>query len=368
MRNQYKFLFIKSGIVVSFLLLLVQADEPSLKYVYTRPLYKTDSFWEQKASKVLYVEIQNHLMNNNNLSWDRLDYHLDTALHSWYQTKTSDTIRSVPERIISGLDGKRLVLIYNLSGFSADIGKDPPLALLPGGRIGVREERNLAGELNDYENIFFLSSVFDSRGKLVASYQAKTTGVDDAVRTILDLPEVIKLPPKKKRIIQHEDTLNAVAKYKLGKGLFMTGNILTFLGFGIVVSGNSDDALTLGVTLLTMGQTGLLLCGYSNYLMKTAFTNATGVGFALSKYGYICHGAGLTLLAGGAITGIVSDNTVSVLGAGTSMLLGYSLTTFAWYPYFKDHKRLDKQFKNFKLLPVASFSKDGFGAGLCVSF
>ncbi len=180
--------------LVFFLGGVVFAGGPVSKIIYAKPLFKIGNAWEEKAAKVLSVEMQNYSMKKNK-PWFLLDFELDTALNSWYQNDSTGFIRSVPQQFTSDLKGDMLVVIYSLSGSEKEI-KNRTLTTIhhrSNGMIDIHTEpRNLAGDLNQYDTLVFSASIFDKEGNLVYSYRGQEKSLLKAVKKIFDFPDLIQ--------------------------------------------------------------------------------------------------------------------------------------------------------------------------------
>ena len=367
--NQWKYILI----ILSSTILM--AEEIEQQFIYASPLYLKTNKWEEKASTILGVELQKYVIKKK-MPWRKLDYSSDTALVAWYQKNVADTIRSLPNNFISNLKGCLLVLVYNLSGSERDIEKDPKIYPKVGG-IGINTlsgDGDISGDLNKYDNIFYSLSVFDTSGNAVITLRVHTSDIDDAVKSIVESSSHLELKGKVKAYKGQlpKDTSGVGTKFQLGQALFITGSVMTFAGFGVIVSGTSDDAKAAGFTLYSIGQAGLILCGSSNLIMRSALMDATGLNYSISPKGYILFGSGLALFGGGlALVGAgIKNNAGPLIITGiTSISTGQVLSAIAWIPFIKDYKRMNRKFKKLNISPSVSVSSNGtIGIGIKATF
>ena len=356
---QYKLLII---LLASTILM---AEETENKFIYSNPLYLKTNNWQDKAATILGVELQNYVMKKK-IPWEKYDYSSDTALNSWYQDNVTDTIHSLPNAFISNMKGDFFVLIYNLSGSERDIEKDPKIYPTVGG-IGINTGSgggDISGEINEYDNIFYSLTVFDTGGNMVLTIRAHASDIDDAVESIVESCTQMKLAGNVKAYDGplKKDTSGVAAKHQLGQGLFITGSVMTFAGFGVIVSGTSDDAHVIGFTLYSIGQAGLIICGCSNLIMRSAILDATGLNYSISPKGYVLYVSGLALFGGGlglAGAGIKNNSGPLVITGIMSVTAGQVLSVLSWIPFIKDFKRMNKKLKNINVSPSVSFSANG---------
>jgi len=340
-----------------------KAAETESRFIYASPLYLKTNSWQDKAATVLGVELQNYVINDE-LPWEKYDYTADTALNSWYQDNITDTIHSLPEEFASTIKGDFLVLLYNLSGSEKDIGKEVKIYPKVGGIAINTGSSEISGELNKYDNLFYTLSVYNTSGSIVFTIRAHASDIDDAVESIVESCTQMKLSGKAKEYSGSLtiDTSGFSSKFQLGQGLFITGSVMTFAGFGVIVSGTSEDAQAIGFTLYSIGQAGLILCGSSNLIMRSAILKATGLNYSISPKGYVLYGSGLVLFAGGlglVGAGINNDAFPLILTGIASVTAGQVLSVVSWIPFVKDYKRMNNKFKNIKVSPSVGISTDG---------
>ncbi len=324
--------------------------------------------WAKHAGTILGVEIQKYVMKKK-ISWKKLEYSVDTSLAGWFQENKADTIHTLPNNVTANLEGCMLVLVYNLSGTVKDIGNEPKIHPVYGGIAFTggtfSEVKNASGELNKFDNLFYTTSVFDPDGNQIFTVRTHATDLDDAVESIVESSTQLQLKGDTKAITGPLtiDTTGINAKFQTGKALFITGSIMTFAGFGVIVGGtNHQSIVRIGFTLYSIGQTGLILCGASNCIMRSAITGATGLNYSLSPKGYIRFGSGLALFAGGlSMLGIgMKNDVIPLLFTGIfSITAGQALSPLAWSPFLRDYKRLNNKFRELNISPSLSVSNDG---------
>jgi hypothetical protein len=168
----------------------------------------------------------------------------------------------------------------------------------------------------------------------------------------------------------------SIGLYNGASAMFVMGSVLTFIGLGTVVYGNT----TASISLFAAGQTGLLMCGLSNIMIRSAITSTGGVPPpGGNSAGWILHGSSVVLMGTGvglviaATSKGVSGNQVPVLlfsGVGT-IIVGEALLPFSWIAHLKYRKKLKNVYQNISFDPVWNVDVAGrneFGGKVTVGF
>jgi len=164
---------------------------------------------------------------------------------------------------------------------------------------------------------------------------------------------------------------------KTAQNLFTAGSIMAITGLiAISVSGNTEQAQSLGTALLVAGHSGMILTGISVGMMKKS---------VLEKYpkldfdfeptsGWKVYGAGLGIEAVGLTCIILAaKNTNDILGWGgvIGILAGELVTKLSWFSFHGQMKYWKNMFENVSVSPQVHMEKNGsnlFGSVLSVNF
>jgi hypothetical protein len=165
---------------------------------------------------------------------------------------------------------------------------------------------------------------------------------------------------------EHDSTLQTI---KALHGLFIAGSVLAGIGLGgIVVSGTSSSAKTLGTVLFALGQAGLVMCGVSTSLAKKAILARTGdkkeyywepgSGWMTFGASYACFGGGIA----GIALGIDNDNGILVIGGIGLLGLGEILQIVSWKRFCDGQAFWRRQCPGLTINPILSIDKKGFAS------
>lgn len=307
------------------------------------------------------------IADDKRLHWRPLPFAVSTVLSRQFASNTEQDIQSLPAAVIDSvrrLGVDYVILIHNVTAEKSANQTGAPETYFPlraGITITGDGETEVNGKLSFSTTVISVASnsrVYTSRMSPELCNEGPEQCV--ALNVVKNITSKRQTPLKTIAETGHGQVQPAIQKYNAGSALFVAGSVLTFIGLGTAVSGGGQAGEAAAISLFAAGQTGLLLCGVSNYMIRSAITSSgddapggKAVGWVLQGSSIILIGTGLGLISSAMSRGADGSGPPAQLMSGIFMLgAGEVLLPVSWVFHVVYRCRLKNIYQNVSFEPT----------------
>ena len=327
---------------------------------FCRPIRNTANIDETVIADLTFRGGDEYLVSKK-MDWFRVPFPLDSAISNALISRATEaeTLTVIPDKILEKLKiqkVKYLPIIYRVSGVGKPDTKDIPIAPAYGG-IAFHSP---SGEITpDFIRFDFYLSLFsiDSNAPLFVHKLStvRCSGSANECIAITSIKDIIAYAKTGSNgtlanLPDSQSLTGLKGAYGASTGLFVLGSIATFVGFGVILTGNTSSAHAMGTAFFITGQTGLLLTGVSNVILSSSLRSYMSEPIPGMWKGWAVHAGALALLGTGLVLvgqAISHDNNAYFYPGFICIALGEIVSPFAWNSHKNYRKELKKAYQAF---------------------